>query len=142
MINKLMISAAAFLALAAPAAAFAQSDWYQHEQDHYEHGAFHDGVDAAHAAAHERGFDSQEEHEGYHRALRDTHEEFHDGHPGTWHDGYRLPREHRSYYGRSRYSRSYYGSPYGYSQYGYSRYGYSPYRSSRYRSYGYSTYRY
>ena len=125
MVKKMMISAAV-LALAAPATAFAQSDWYQHQQDHYEHGAVHDEADAAHETAHERGFYGQEEHEGYHRALRDMHREFHDDHPGTWHDGYRLPREHRSYYGYSRYRRSYYSAP----RYGYSPYGYSPYGDS------------
>ena len=95
--------------------------WYQHQQDHAEHGYFHDEVDAAHERAHERGFYSEEEHDGYHRALRQMHDEFHDDHPGTRHDGYRLPRSHR-YYG---YGRGY--SSYGYSPYGYSPYGYSPY---------------
>ena len=56
----------------------------------------------------------------YHRALRDTHDEFHDDHPGTRHDGYRLPRSH--------------GSHWSYQVYGYAPYGYTPYRSGyRYR---------
>lgn len=122
MIKKLMISAAV-MALAAPAAALAQPfDWYQHQQDHEEHGVFHDEADAAHEMAHEQGFYSQEEHEGYHRALRQMHREFHGDHPGTWHDGYRLPREHRSYYGDRRRP-----SYYGYAPYGYAPYGYGPY---------------
>lgn len=117
MFKKVMISAAV-LALAAPAVAFAQDySWYQHEQDHVEHGNFHDEADFAHARAHERGFYSEGEHEAYHQALRDMHDEFHDDHPGTRHDGYRLPREHRSYYSYRRYHPSYYG---------YSGYGYGP----------------
>lgn len=125
MIKRFLISAAA-LALVAPGAALAQDyDWYQHQQDHAEHGNFHDEVDAAHERAHEQGFYSREEHEGYHRAVRGLHDEFHDDHPGTRHDGYRLPRQ-RSY-GYSRGYSSYGYSPYGYSPYGYSSYGYSPY---------------
>jgi hypothetical protein len=54
------------------------------------------------------------------------HGEFHGDHPGTWHDGYRLPREHRSYYGYRRYRPSYYAYP----GYGYSPYGYAPYDGS------------
>jgi len=120
MFRKLMISAAV-LALAAPAAAFAQDyGWYQHQQDHEEHGAFHDEADAAHAQAHEEGFYSEAEHEGYHRALEQTHDGFHDDHPGTRHDGYRLPRAHRYGYGYA---------PHGYS-YGYAPYGYVPGYSS------------
>ncbi len=125
MLHKFMISAAV-LALAAPSAVFAQDyGWYQHQQDHQEHGLFHDEVDAAHAQAHEEGFASQAEHDGYHRALRQTHDAFHDDHPGTRHDGYRLPSR----------------NSYGYSPYGYS-YGYSPYQSSYAPSdyYGYSPY--
>ena len=125
MIRKLLVAAAA-LGLAAPAAAHAQDyDWYQHQQDHAEHGSFHDEADAAHQEAHERGFYSEGEHSGYHRALRDLHDGFHDDHPGTRHDGYRLPREHRSYYGYRSY-RPYYGN----SGYGYSPYGYAPYGNS------------
>jgi hypothetical protein len=48
------------------------------------------------------------------------HGEFHDDHPGTRHDGYRLPREHRQHHGYRRYRPSY----------GYSGYGYSPYDNS------------
>ena len=122
MFRKLLISAAV-LALSAPAAAFAQDGWgwYQHEQDHREHGAFHDEADAAHERAHEEGFSSRAEHEGYHRALRDQHDEFHDDHPGTRHDGYRLPREYRYGYSYAPYGYSY--APYGYSNapYGYGR---------------------
>ena len=114
-IKTLLISAAA-LALAVPGAALAQDyGWYQHEQDHAEHGQTHDQIDAAHAEAHERGFYSREEHQGYHRALGDAHNEFHDDHPGTRHDGYRLPRSHRGY-------RGYGNSSYGYAPYGYSQY--------------------
>ena len=114
---------AAVLALSAPAgAAFAQqwAPWDdQHAEDHQEHGGFHEETDEAHARAHEEGFYSRREHRAYHRALRDIHGEFHDEHPGTRHDGYRLPsrRSYGSSYG-------YYGYPYGYGQYdsGY-RYG-------------------
>lgn len=122
MFRKLMISAAA-LALLAPASAFAQSDWYQHQQDHEEHGAFHDEVDAAHEQAHEEGFASEAEHEGYHRALREMHGNFHDDHPGTRHDGYRVPRAHGyGYYGYGGYD----GYSYGYAPYGYGRGYYQP----------------
>jgi hypothetical protein len=115
MFRKLMISAAV-LALAAPAAAFAQDyGWYQHQQDHEEHGAFHDEADAAHEQAHEEGFYSEAEHEGYHRALEQMHDGFHDDHPGTRHDGYRLPRTHAY--------RTYREAPYGY---GYAPYSYAP----------------
>lgn len=123
---KTMLISAATMALAAPGAALAQDyGWYQHQQDHAEHGDVHDEADAAHAEAHDRGFYSREEHQGYHRALRDTHDEFHDDHPGTRHDGYRLPRSQRSHW-------SY--QVYGYSPYGYAPYGYAPYRGGyRYR---------
>lgn len=120
MFRKLIISAAV-LTLAAPAAAFAQDyGWHQHQQDHEEHGAFHDEADASHEQAHEEGFSSEAEHEGYHRALEQMHDGFHDDHPGTRHDGYRLPRAHR--YGQR-------SAPYGYS-YGYAPYGYAPDYSS------------
>ncbi len=128
MIRNILISAAV-LSLAAPAAALAQSDWDygRHQRDHEEHGLIHDDADIAHERAHDRGFYSRSEHEGYHEALRDVHREFHDDHPGTRHDGYRLPRENRRYRSSS-YGYSPYGySPYGYSQYGNSPYGYSPY---------------
>jgi hypothetical protein len=122
MFRKLMISAAV-LTLAAPAAALAQDyGWYQHQQDHQEHGAFHDEADAAHAQAHEEGFYSQAEHDGYHRALEQMHDGFHDDHPGTRHDGYRVPSARR-------YGYSSYGSQYGYAP-GYSSYGYAPGYSS------------
>ncbi len=116
-IKTLLISFAA-LALAVPGAALAQDySWYQHQQDHAEHGQTHDEIDAAHAEAHDRGFYSREEHQGYHHALRQMHEEFHDDHPGTSHDGYRLPRSHRGYSGYSGYGNSSHGyAPYGYSQ--------------------------
>lgn len=109
------------VAAAVPAVASAQDWGWRHAQDHQEHGAFHDEVDAAHERAHEEGFVSPEEHEGYHRALRELHDEFHDDHPGTRHDGYRLPR----------------GERYGY--YSYPSYGYAPSYGYDYApSYGYS----
>jgi hypothetical protein len=120
MLNKLLFAAAA-LAVAAPASgALAQEwgYWGEHARDHAEHGAFHDEADEAHAWAHERGFSSWGEHEAYHRALRDMHDEFHDEHPGTRHDGYRLPsRRGYGYYGGYGYG--------GYSGYEYVPYGYS-----------------
>jgi hypothetical protein len=140
MFKMIMISAAA-LGLAAPAAAFAQDyGWYQHQRDHAEHGSFHDEADDAHREAHERGFNSRAEHEGYHRGIEQMHEEFHDDHPGTRHDGYRLPRDRRSYNGYQRYQPSYDYSGSDYSPYGYSTYGYSPYGYSPYSAYGYSPY--
>jgi hypothetical protein len=124
MSRKLWISAAILALAAAPAAAFAhdESGWYQHQQDHQEHGAFHDEVDAAHAQAHEEGFASEAEHEGYHRALREMHENFHDDHPGTRHDGYRLPRARSYGYGYGPYAYA----PDGYGGYSSQSYGYAP----------------
>ena len=92
----------------------------QHARDHEEHGLFHDGASGAHARAHAQGFSSRAEHRGYHRAQRQMHGEFHRDHPGTRHDGYRLPPE-RSAYGYSPYSYGY--APYAY---GYSPYSYAP----------------
>ena len=127
MFKTFLISAAA-VALIAPGAAVAQDyGWHQHQQDHAEHGDLHDEVDAGHDEAHERGFNGHQEHRGYHRALRDLHDEFHDDHPGTRHDGYRLPRSRRYY--RDAPS-GYYSYGRGYSSYGYSPYGYSPYEGS------------
>ncbi|CAN5134553.1 hypothetical protein BH09PSE2_BH09PSE2_09410 [soil metagenome] len=125
MIKTLMISTAALL-LVSPAVANAQSyGWYQHQQDHAEHGSFHEGAEDAHEEAHERGFYSQAEHDGYHEALRDVHDGFHDDHPGTRHDGYRVPARRQTYYDYPSYQPSY-----GYSGYGYSPYSYSPYGGS------------
>jgi hypothetical protein len=36
----------------------------------------HDEIDAAHERAHEQGFSSEAEHEGYHRAMRQAHRVF------------------------------------------------------------------
>ena len=136
MIKQLVLSAA-ILALVAPAAARAQDgDWddYRHQQDHAEHGGFHDDADNAHEQGHERGFYNRAEHGGYHEALRDLHGEFHEDHPGTRHDGYRLPSR-RSHYRSAPDGYSPYGySPYGYSSRGYSPRGYTPY------GYGYAPY--
>ena len=137
MIKQMAIFAAA-LAIGAPAAAFAQDDddFYdgRHQQDHREHGGLHDEADYAHARAHQRGFYGRGEHRGYHQALRDVHGEFHEEHPGTRHDGYRLPSRRSQY--RSSYSTY---SPYGYSPYGNSGYGYSPYGNSGYGNSGYGS---
>lgn len=118
MFRRLLISAA-LLSIAAPVAAFAheEPDLYQHEQDHQEHGAFHDEADAAHAQAHEEGFANEAEHQSYHRAMREMHDNFHDDHRGTRHDGYRLPPSRSYGYGYPPYG---YGGDYGYRSYGYS----------------------
>lgn len=117
---KKMLFASSVLALALPASgAMAQGYYGQHARDHEEHGDFHDEVDEAHAQAHEEGFYSRREHKAYHRALRGVHGEFHDEHPDTRHDGYRLPQRRSSgYYGYQPFSgySSYGGDPaYGYS---------------------------
>ncbi len=115
---KKVLFATSVLALAAPAGgAMAQSYYGQHSRDHEEHGDVHDEVDEAHAEAHAEGFYSRREHKGYHRALRGVHREFHDEHPNTRHDGYRLPpRRSGGYYGYQSYGGyPYYASPYGYS---------------------------
>jgi hypothetical protein len=82
---------AAALAFALPAVpAFAHEDdyydSYQHERDHYDHYRYHDRLADEHARAHEEGFWSPGEHRAYHRYLRWKHREFHEDHPGTWHD--------------------------------------------------------
>lgn len=114
---KKLVFAGAVLALSAPAGAAFADEWGhmdRHEQDHHEHGRFHDQVDEGHARAHAEGFSSRREHRGYHRALRDTHREFHYEHPSTRHDGYRLPsRRGYGYYGYPSYG---YGGYYGYGR--------------------------
>jgi len=121
MMRKLIIGAAA-LAICAPAgAAFAQDygygnygdDW-QHAQDHREHGDFHEDIGEAHARAHAEGFHSPEEHAEWHENADRAHRDFHEDHPGTWHD----------HYGYS----GYYGGGDG---------GYYPYRNYHHRHYGY-----
>ena len=129
---KIFVISSAVLALSAVSGvALAQDDYYgwQHQADHQEHRQEHRYQRAEHAYAHEVGaFRSEEEHDQYHDAVRYQHQQFHEDHPGTWHDHYRRPS-----YG---YSRSYtndrgYGQPYGYSyaqpysgsySYSYSRY--------------------
>ncbi len=125
---KKMLFVSSVLALAGPASGAMAQGYYgyagQHSRDHEEHGAVHDEVDEAHADAHAEGFYSRREHKGYHRALRGVHREFHDEHPDTRHDGYRLPqRRSGGYYGYQSY-RGY--SPYGgYPAYSYPSAGYS-----------------
>ena len=113
---KTILIASSVLALTAPAGAAMARDYNggygygRHADDHEEHGEIHDQVDDAHAGAHAGGFYSRREHNSYHRALRDLHDEFHDDHPNTRHDGYRLPsRRSGGHYGHQRY-----GAPYGY----------------------------
>ena len=124
MLKKILFASSLF-ALAVPAGGVMAQGYYgnggydgQHDRDHEEHGTIHDEVDEAHDQAHAEGFYSRREHRAYHRALRDVHGEFHDEHPNTRHDGYRLPQRRSSgyYYGNQSY-RGYpsYGSPYGYS---------------------------
>jgi len=77
---------AAALALSAAAVpASAHDDDY----DHGQHYRFHREVNEAHQRAHEYGFNSEAEHRAFHRALRYLHRDFHEDHPGTWHDHYR-----------------------------------------------------
>lgn len=121
---KNVLFATSVLVLTAPAGGAMAQGYYghsgQHSRDHREHGALHDGVDEAHAEAHAEGFYSRREHKSYHRALRGVHGEFHDEHPNTRHDGYRLPqRRSGGYYGYQSYDgypNPYYVSPYGYSR--------------------------
>lgn len=119
---KKVLFASSVLAFAAPAGGAMAQGYYaysgQHSRDHEEHGAVHDGVDEAHADAHAEGFYSRREHKGYHRALRGVHREFHDEHPDTWHDGYRLPSRRGGGYSGYQPYRGYpaYG---GFSSYGY-----------------------
>ena len=118
-----MVFAASLFALAVPAGGVMAQGYYgydgyngRHAQDHQEHGAIHDEVDETHARAHDEGFYSRREHSAYHRALSGIHEDFHDEHPGTRHDGYRLPSRRGGGYGYQNYGGySSYGAPYGYS---------------------------
>jgi hypothetical protein len=72
--------------------------------DHLEHQQFHQQFNDEHNAAHWWGFANPQQHEDWHRAYGATHEQFHEDHPGTWHD-------HYGYYGY----RPYIGyQPYGY----------------------------
>ncbi len=112
----LLASAIAFTIPAGSALAHDNGDWWG---DQAEHDSFHDDLDAAHEAAHERGFWSPGEHAAYHRALRDMHREFHYDHPDAYND---IPPPSRRY--PRWYSRPYYG--YGYAP----SYGYRPYYGS------------
>ena len=86
MIAKKALIAAAVLSFTVPVVpALAHDD----DDDHAQHWQLHRDLSDAHRRAHEEGFYSREEHNAYHRALRDLHQDFHDDHPGNWHDHYR-----------------------------------------------------
>jgi hypothetical protein len=83
-VNKVLIAAAALALTTVAVPALAHDDNYDHAQ-HYQ---LHDQLRDAHRRAHAEGFDSPEEHAAFHRALRYLHREYHDDHPGNWHDHY------------------------------------------------------
>ena len=127
MLKRLALGAAAALALLVPAgAAFAHDDggsfddYWQHAQDHEEHGDFHGQEAYAHARAHAEGFYNPEEHAAWHENAQRAHEAFHQDHPDTWHDHYDGG------------GGGYYGSPYGRS------YSYGSYYHHNHRHRGYS----
>ena len=93
-VNKALIAAAVLLFTAPVVPALAHDD-----DDHAEHWQLHRNLSEAHRRAHEEGFYSGGEHNAYHRALRDLHGDFHEDHPGNWHDHYGW----RGYYGGWRY---------------------------------------
>ena len=80
--TKILAAAAVLVLTTAVAPAFAHDD----DADHADHARFHDQLSDAHQRAHEEGFYSRAEHRAYHRALRDLHGDFHEDHPGNWHD--------------------------------------------------------
>ena len=94
-VNKALIAAAVLLFTAPVVPALAHDD----VGDHAEHWQLHRNLSEAHRRAHEEGFYSGAEHNAYHRALRDLHGDFHEDHPGNWHDHYGW----RGYYGGLRY---------------------------------------
>ena len=94
-VNKALTAAVVLLFTTPVVPALAHDDY----GDHVEHWRLHRDLSEAHRRAHEEGFYSGAEHNAYHRALRDLHGDFHEDHPGNWHDHYGW----RRYYGGSRY---------------------------------------
>jgi hypothetical protein len=92
--RSILAATAGVLLLATPAgpalahdAGYYEDNFY-HFLDHSEHQRFHEEFDEGHERAHEQGFTSPAEHRAWHRADGATHEQFHEDHPGTWHDHY------------------------------------------------------
>ena len=81
-VNKALIAAAVLLFTVPLAPALAHDDY----GDHVQHWQLHRDLSEAHRGAHQEGFYSDGEHNAYHRALRDLHQDFHEDHPGNWHD--------------------------------------------------------
>ncbi len=106
MIKPILLATA--LAFAVPAGGALAHDYSDWGGDQAEHQDFHDEINDAHAEAHAHGFSSEAEHRGYHEALRQLHDGYHDDHPYAY-DDRRLPREHRRRYYSNSYS-PYYGS--------------------------------
>ena len=94
-VNKALTAAAVLLFTTPVVPALAHDDY----GDHVEHWRLHRDLSEAHRRGHEEGFYSDAEHNAYHRALRDLHGDFHEDHPGNWHDHYGV----RRYYGGWRY---------------------------------------
>ena len=98
--KALLISAAALALGASAGVATAHPDEYsyrQHDQDHQEHGDYHQDQRQLHALAHGLGLANDPySHSALHEQLQDTHDGFHDDHPGTRHDHYQ--RQYRSGY--------------------------------------------
>src|SRR5712692_10449673 len=91
--NKALMAAAVLLFTVPVVPALAHDD----DGDHVEHWQLHRDLSEAHRGAHEEGFYSRAEHNAYHRALRDLQQDFHEDHPGNWHDHYRWRRYNGGY---------------------------------------------
>ena len=135
---KILLVTAAVLALgsfSSVAVAHDDPDDWRHAQDHQDHGDYHGDEAQVHALAHRFGLaDDPYDHARLHEQLDEQHAQFHDEHPGTWHDHYRR-RSYQGYYGNGYNSyRHGYRNGYGYSNaYQYSNPGeYSGYRDSPY----------
>lgn len=67
-------------------------DYYDIVREHVRacraHARFHEELNAAHAEAHEEGFDDSDEHADTHDALNEAHGEYHEDHPEVQHCGY------------------------------------------------------